>query len=182
MTKSGLYFHIPFCKSKCPYCDFYSKKYCAGEDGAYCKRLIDKMKKYSGAFDTVYFGGGTPSIIKPHLIGEVLNAAKTQFEIDENSEITIECNPRENLKENFKLYKEYGINRISLGMQSAVDAERFALGRSAGKAEVEKAVNGARNAGIENISLELMLGIPKPLTKALILLIKLRPPTFRLIC
>ena len=161
MEKSGLYFHIPFCKSKCPYCDFYSKKYCEGEDTAYCERLTEEIKKYSGAFDTVYFGGGTPSIIKPHLIGEVLNAARKQFDIDKNSEITIECNPREDLSERFKKYAEYGINRISLGMQSAVDSERFALGRSAGKAEVERAVNAARDAGIENVSLDLMLGIPR---------------------
>ena len=161
MEKSGLYFHIPFCKSKCPYCDFYSKKYCVGEDAAYCERLKDEIKKYSGAFDTVYFGGGTPSIIKPHLIGEVLNAAKEQFDIDENSEITIECNPREDLRKRLKKYAGYGINRISLGMQSAVNSERFALGRSAGKAEVERTVTAARDAGIENISLDLMLGIPK---------------------
>ena len=159
--QNGLYYHIPFCKNKCPYCDFYSKKYCAGEDESYCKRLIEETKKYSGEFDTVYFGGGTPSIIKPHLIGEVLNAARSQFEINKNSEITIECNPREDLEESFKLYKSFGINRISLGMQSAVDKERFALGRSAGKAEVEKAINAAKAAGIENISLDLMLGIPK---------------------
>ena len=159
--KAGLYFHIPFCKSKCPYCDFYSKKYCAGEDEAYCKRLKEEIIKYSGGFDTVYFGGGTPSIIKPHLIGEVLTASRAQFDIDENSEITIECNPREDLSENFKLYKAYGINRISLGMQSAVDSERFALGRSAGKSEVEKAINDARDTGIDNISLDLMLGTPK---------------------
>ena len=160
MIKSGLYFHIPFCKSKCPYCDFYSKKYCEGEDESYCKRVISEIKKYSGSFDTVYFGGGTPSIIKPHLIGEVLNASKECFEIDKESEITIECNPRDDLKERFKQYRSFGINRISLGMQSAVDKERFALGRSAGKKEVEKAINDARLAGIENISLDLMLGIP----------------------
>ncbi len=161
MEKAGLYFHIPFCKSKCPYCDFYSVKYCEGLDGAYIERVKKEIKKYGGEFDTVYFGGGTPSIIKPHLIGEALNAAKKQFDIDKNAEITIECNPREDLKESFKLYKSFGVNRISLGMQSAVDKERFALGRSAGKKEVESAINSAREAGIENISLDLMLGIPK---------------------
>ncbi len=161
MEKAGLYFHIPFCKSKCPYCDFYSVKYCEGHDEAYINRVKEEIKKYSGSFDTVYFGGGTPSIIKPHLIGEALNAARKQFDIDKNSEITIECNPREELRENLKQYKSYGINRISLGMQSAIDKERFALGRSAGKKEVERAITSAREAGIENISLDLMLGIPK---------------------
>ena len=119
------------------------------------------MQEYEGKFDTVYFGGGTPSVIPEELIGSLLSVAKKRFDIDENSEITIECNPSKDLKESFKLYKSYGINRVSLGMQSAVDKERFALGRSAGKAQVEKAVFDAKSAGIENISLDLMLGTPK---------------------
>ena len=165
--KSGLYFHIPFCFNKCPYCDFYSVKYCEGESRNYVKRVIEEIKKYSGEFDTVYFGGGTPSAIPPELIGEILNASKEQFIIDENSEITVECNPKKELGEIFEKYAGYGINRISLGMQSAVDRERFALGRSAGRAEVERAVNAAKNAGIENVSLDLMLGIPNQTEESL---------------
>lgn len=159
--KAGLYIHIPFCKNKCPYCDFYSVKYHPDEAQEYCRRLIDEMKKYKGSFDTIYFGGGTPSIIEPNLIGSIINEAQSNFEIDKNSEITIECNPSKDLQNDFKLYKSYGINRVSLGMQSAVDKERFALGRSAGKIQVERAVFDAKNAGIENISLDLMLGTPK---------------------
>ncbi|MBQ9530461.1 MAG: radical SAM family heme chaperone HemW [Eubacterium sp.] len=161
MNKAGLYIHIPFCKNKCPYCDFYSVKYCESEAKEYCSRVIFQMKEFEGTFDTVYFGGGTPSIIPEELIGELLANAKEHFEIDKNSEITIECNPSRDLKESLKKYKSYGINRISLGMQSAVDKERFALGRSAGKEQVKKAVDDAKNAGIENISLDLMLGTPK---------------------
>ena len=167
MEQAGLYFHIPFCASKCPYCDFYSVKYCDEAAEEYCNRVIEEIRRYDGEFDSVYFGGGTPSIIKPHLIGEVLSAARGQFKIDKNSEITIECNPSSDLSEAFKLYKSYGINRVSIGMQSAVDSERFALGRRAGKKEVEKAVNDARAAGIENISLDLMLGTPKQTLKSL---------------
>lgn len=159
--KAGLYIHIPFCKNKCPYCDFYSVKHNCAEAEEYCNRVIAEMQRYEGGFDTVYFGGGTPSIIEPELIGKILTAAKKQFDIDADSEITIECNPSEDLSEAFKLYKSYGINRISLGMQSAVDKERFALGRSAGQKEVAKAVSDAKNAGIDNISLDLMLGTPK---------------------
>ena len=165
--KSGLYFHIPFCFNKCPYCDFYSVKYCESESRNYVKRVIEEIKKYSGEFDTVYFGGGTPSAIPPELIGEILNASKEQFIIDENSEITVECNPKKELGKIFEKYASYGINRISLGMQSAVDRERFALGRSAGRAEVERAVNAAKNAGIENVSLDLMLGIPNQTEESL---------------
>lgn len=167
MEKSGLYFHIPFCKNKCPYCDFYSVKYDCKSAEIYSDSIINEMKKYTGAFDTVYFGGGTPSIIEPQLIGNILGSAREHFDIDENSEITIECNPSKNLQDDFKLYKSYGINRISLGMQSAVDKERFALGRAAGKTQVAKAINDARNAGIENISVDLMIGTPKQSLKSL---------------
>ena len=158
--KAGLYFHIPFCFSKCPYCDFYSVKYCKEAAEAYISRLCAEIKKYDGSFDTVYFGGGTPSIIEHELIGRVLCEAKRQFDIDKCSEITIECNPSKNLADDFKAYSQFGINRISLGMQSARNKERFALGRSAGQTEVARAVSDAKNAGIDNISLDLMLGTP----------------------
>lgn len=161
MSKAGLYFHIPFCKNKCPYCDFYSVKYCESAARDYCILLCDEIKKYSGEFDTVYFGGGTPSLLPADLLCGVLDSARNHFDIDKNSEITVECNPREDLKASFETYAKAGINRISIGMQSAVDSERFALGRSAGKREVEKTVADAKNAGLENVSLDLMLGTPK---------------------
>lgn len=161
MEKSGLYFHIPFCKSKCPYCDFYSVKYDEELAVRYTDEIIQIMKQYQGSFDTVYFGGGTPSVISAELIGKILNEARRQFYIAPDSEITIECNPSKDLSEDFEKYAEYGINRISLGMQSARNEERFALGRSAGRVQVEKAIADARRAGIENISLDLMLGTPK---------------------
>ncbi len=160
MDKAGLYFHIPFCKNKCPYCDFYSVKYCESAARDYCILLKNEIAKYHGEFDTVYFGGGTPSLLPAELLCGVLDAARKQFGIDENSEITIECNPREDLKESFDLYRKSGINRISIGMQSAVDKERFALGRAAGKAEVARTVTDAKSAGFDNISLDLMLGTP----------------------
>lgn len=161
MEKAGLYFHIPFCKSKCPYCDFYSVKYDEELAVRYTDEIIQIMKQYQGSFDTVYFGGGTPSVISAELIGKILNEARRQFFIAPDSEITIECNPSKDLSEDFEKYAEYGINRISLGMQSARNEERFALGRSAGRVQVEKAIADARRAGIENISLDLMLGTPK---------------------
>lgn len=160
--KAGLYLHIPFCANKCPYCDFYSVQYEKEAAKAYVNRLIAEFEKYRGAeFDTVYFGGGTPSILESELIGSILKAARNNFYIDCNSEITIECNPGKNLEEDFKRYADYGINRISLGMQSAVKTERLALGRKAGKEDVAKAIYNAENAGITNISLDLMLGTPK---------------------
>lgn len=159
--KNGLYIHIPFCRSKCPYCDFFSVKYDETLAKKYADRLIAEMKKYSGSFDTIYFGGGTPSIINADLIGRIINAAKEQFNISSDCEITVECNPSKNLERDFEKYVSFGVNRISLGMQSARNEERFALGRSAGQTEVARAVSDAKKAGINNISLDVMLGTPK---------------------
>ena len=158
--KAGLYFHIPFCKSKCPYCDFYSVKYSVPAAQQYCRALLEVLRQYNGSFDTVYFGGGTPSVMEPALLGEILQAAREHFDIAPDSEITVECNPSKDLRGAFLQYRGFGINRISLGMQSAVDRERFALGRSAGRAQVTKAIDDARAAGFTNISLDLMLGTP----------------------
>ena len=165
--RSGLYFHIPFCKSKCPYCDFYSVKFDEASAQQYVQEICDEIKQYQGIFDTVYFGGGTPSILPPELIGKILDCARAQFEISDDAEITVECNPSKDLSEDFKKYASYGVNRISVGMQSAVDSERFALGRAAGKNEVERTINYARQSGIENISLDLMLGTPKQTIESL---------------
>lgn len=167
MSESGLYFHIPFCKSKCPYCDFYSVKFDEAPARQYVQEICDEIKQYQGIFDTVYFGGGTPSILPPELIGKILDCARAQFEISDDAEITVECNPSKDLSEDFKKYASYGVNRISVGMQSAVDSERFALGRVAGKNEVERTINYARQSGIENISLDLMLGTPKQTIESL---------------
>lgn len=165
--RSGLYFHIPFCKSKCPYCDFYSVKFDEASAQQYVQEICDEIKQYQGIFDTVYFGGGTPSILPPELIGKILDCARAQFEFSDDAEITVECNPSKDLSEDFKKYASYGVNRISVGMQSAVDSERFALGRAAGRNEVERTINYARQSGIENISLDLMLGTPKQTIESL---------------
>lgn len=159
--RSGLYFHIPFCKNKCPYCDFYSVKFDEASARQYVQEICDEIKQYQGVFDTVYFGGGTPSVLPPELICKILDCARKQFDISDDAEVTVECNPSKDLSDDFKKYASYGVNRISLGMQSAVDSERFALGRAAGKNEVERTINYARQSGIDNISLDLMLGTPK---------------------
>lgn len=157
----GLYIHIPFCRSKCPYCDFYSVRYQQDAAEKYVSRLIDEMKKYNSSFDTVYFGGGTPSVLDSRLTGEMIRAARENFNISSDCEITVECNPSKDLEKDFEDYAAFGVNRVSIGMQSARNSERFALGRAAGQAQVAKAVNDAKKAGIYNISLDVMLGIPR---------------------
>lgn len=164
---NGLYFHIPFCRSRCPYCDFYSVKYENTLAEQYVKRLLDEIKKYNGSFDTIYFGGGTPSIMESRLIGDIIDSAKARFEISDDCEITVECNPSSVTERLFEDYAGFGVNRISLGMQSARNEERFALGRAAGQSEIANAVSGAKKAGITNISLDIMLGTPKQTIESL---------------
>lgn len=159
--KSGLYYHIPFCRNKCPYCDFFSTKYCESAAREYIEELKEKAVEYDGEFDTIYFGGGTPSILPAEYICDIIDFSKEHFVIDDDCEITVECNPSKDMSEDFLEYARHGVNRISLGMQSAVDKERFALGRTAGKEQVQKAIDDAKNAGISNISLDIMLGTPK---------------------
>lgn len=158
---AGLYIHIPFCFSKCPYCDFYSTKYTPTAADAFAKKLKGQMQDYTGSFDTVYFGGGTPSILEPRVLTGILQAVRDHFAIDPAAEITVECNPSKNLTGDMEQYAAAGINRVSIGMQSAVDRERFALGRRAGSGEVARTVAAAKAAGITNISLDVMLGTPK---------------------
>lgn len=158
---AGLYIHIPFCFSKCPYCDFYSTKYTPAAADAFAEKLGVQMQNYTGNFDTVYFGGGTPSILEPRVLTGILQAVRDHFAIDPAAEITVECNPSKDLTRDMEQYAAAGINRVSIGMQSAVDRERFALGRRAGSGEVARTVAAAKAAGITNISLDVMLGTPK---------------------
>lgn len=110
-------------------------------------------------FDTVYFGGGTPSCFSAHRIAAILQCVHKNFTLID-PEITLECNPSSVSEEFFKQVHECGVNRISMGMQSAVDEERKALGRASSKNQVQNAVRWAKRAGITNISLDLMLGVP----------------------
>lgn len=158
---AGLYIHIPFCFSKCPYCDFYSTQYTPTAADAFAEKLGGQMQDYTGSFDTVYFGGGTPSILEPRVLTGILQAVRDHFAIDPAAEITVECNPSKDLTGDMEQYAAAGINRVSIGMQSAVDRERFALGRRAGSGEVARTVAAAKAAGITNISLDVMLGTPK---------------------
>ncbi len=170
--KAGLYFHIPFCRGKCPYCDFYSvtSKQCTDE---YVDALCDEIatrRRMSGfvkpdetiQVDTLYFGGGTPSLMTGEQLLRVINTAKENFSVAFSPEITVECNPSSpGLADFLVSAKKAGVNRISLGMQSSSDKERKSLGRAGGKDSVRNAVALSRKAGIENISLDVMIGVPE---------------------
>ena len=166
----GLYIHIPFCRSKCPYCDFYSCLSKNADIENYVGSVIDEIKtgrrtkefteNTDFTFDTIYFGGGTPSVIGADNIGKIINCAKEFYNISDDAEITIECNPSTVDEEFFRKLSSYGVNRISLGMQSAVDNERKKLGRFADRNQILSVISDARKNGITNISLDVMLGIP----------------------
>ncbi|MBR3869708.1 MAG: radical SAM family heme chaperone HemW [Clostridia bacterium] len=166
----GLYIHIPFCRSKCPYCDFYSCLSKNADIESFVNAVIDEIKTGRRAteftknsdlsFDTVYFGGGTPSVIGADNIGRIINCAKKYYSISDKAEITVECNPSTVDDEFFRKLSFYGVNRISLGMQSAVDNERRKLGRFADRNQVLSVIDSAKKYGIDNISLDVMLGIP----------------------
>ena len=177
-TKTGLYFHIPFCQSKCPYCDFYSVAD-KGQKESYVDALCEELRSFDriGEFvkkdgkipvDTIYFGGGTPSLLSVPQLGKILQSVRENFDVTEDAEITAECNPSSpELREFLRGAALYGINRISLGMQSSSAAERKRLGRRGTASDVENAVRYAREAGIENISLDVMVGVPDSNTDTL---------------
>ncbi len=164
--KVGIYIHIPFCAHKCPYCDFYSKKPAHMEMDSYKQALIERIellgKKYSYGFeaDTVYFGGGTPSLMGGDALCEILGAVKTAFKVEDGAEVTVEANPESVSGEFFRCVKAGGFNRLSMGLQSANEDELRLLGRAHSCEDVARAVGMARQAGIENITLDLMLGLP----------------------
>lgn len=159
----GIYIHIPFCKGKCPYCDFYSLKADESKKDSYLKAVLFELKRWknkiSDEIDTVYFGGGTPSVFGAERIKKVIDCIRDNYTLV-SPQITVECNASSTDGEFFKVLSSAGVNRISMGMQSAVEKERKALGRESNPSMIERAVKQAKSAGIADISLDLMLGVP----------------------
>ena len=164
----GLYIHVPFCKSKCIYCDFYSLPGISeARMDAYTAALTAHLTEAAPQaahhrVDTVYFGGGTPTLLGAARLTRILKTIRKQYSVTKDAEITLEANPdsAQDLRE-LKALRRAGFNRISLGMQSACDAELKALGRVHTAAQVGSAVETARKAGIRNVSLDLIYGLPR---------------------
>ncbi len=171
MKSFGIYIHVPFCESKCPYCDFYSrppkgsgknkeeyiKEYTAGVKN----RLVSYAKKYgSRPVDSVYFGGGTPSVLGADALAEILAAIKENFHVTTDAEITTEANPCSVDEEFFLTLRKSGFNRLSMGLQSANGEELKLLGRRHTAEEAAEKVRLAQKCGFDNISLDLMIALP----------------------
>lgn len=158
--KVGIYIHIPFCASKCKYCDFYSVT-SAESQRDYTETALREVEQYRGRgirADTLFFGGGTPSLMEPESLIRMVERCRDIFDLD--GEITIEANPDSVTLESLQKLRRAGINRISFGAQSAQDEELHFLGRRHNAIRIGEAVSEARQAGFERISLDIMLGIP----------------------
>jgi len=158
----GLYVHIPFCLRKCPYCDFYSVTD-SSRQRAFVRALLAEMTMANGvpfSFDTLYIGGGTPSLFDAPTIRRIIGAARESHRLLPDAEITIEANPGTVDPAQLQGFREAGINRISIGVQSFQDARLRFLGRIHSQRESHQAVRWSRDAGFENLGIDLVYGTP----------------------
>lgn len=167
-NKLGLYIHIPFCRSKCAYCDFYSitdtKNY-----RRYIDSLILHMEDYSASIenytiDSIFIGGGTPTVIPKNLMLDLFDGIFDNFNVTKDAEITLEANPATIDMGMLKKYRSEGVNRLSIGMQSSCDNELKALTRIHTFEDFEESFRAARKANFDNINIDLMYGIPEQTT------------------
>ena len=161
----GVYIHIPFCASKCGYCDFYSLEHCDKSIGKYQDALLRHIREAASTMapyyiDTLYFGGGTPSYYGAKRLTEIFNALKRAGKVLKSAEVTVECNPDSVSRRDLKMLKKEGVNRISLGVQSASDDLLKIIGRRHNFTQVKTAVKLIREAGFDNLSIDLIYGLP----------------------
>ena len=162
----GLYIHIPFCRSKCAYCDFYSLAGAEERMDDYCRALERHLAEVAPQAechkaDTVYFGGGTPSYLGAERLCRLLGSIRKLYKVDKHAEITLEANPDSATdRKTLKRLRKAGFNRLSLGVQSMDDALLQAIGRIHTRQQVQEAVAAARKAGFKNLSLDLIYGLP----------------------
>ncbi len=160
-----LYLHIPFCQEKCRYCDFLSAPAQEEVKESYIKALHEEIRQKSKAYEhysvpSVFIGGGTPSVFDGAAIARLMESLYTFFSVEKNAEITIECNPGTLNREKAAHYRQAGVNRISLGLQSARDEELKLLGRIHTFEAFLKNYDAVRSAGFDNVNLDLMFGLP----------------------
>ena len=166
----GLYISVPFCRSKCTYCNFASGVYPASEHARYVDRLIEDLRtagKWAARMgvelprrmDSVYLGGGTPSLLAPELLAQLFAAVQAEFELELEAEITVECAPGQLADETLEALAAWGVNRVSLGVQSFIDREAAVSGRLHSRAVVLEDLRRLRAAGIHNLNIDLIAGL-----------------------
>mgnify|MGYP003289314283 CR=1 FL=1 len=166
MNNTGLYIHIPFCVRKCNYCDFYSINASEDQQIEYVNKVkesVDYWQKNALCnkhIDTVYFGGGTPSVLGTDLLSDLLDKITSTMNVTKDAEITMEMNPNSAATLDLPVLSKYGLNRISMGLQTSNDEELKLLGRSHTSKDAQKAIEAFHKANLTNFSLDVMLGIP----------------------
>jgi oxygen-independent coproporphyrinogen-3 oxidase len=166
----GIYVSLPFCRSKCTYCNFASGVYPASDHARYLERVIEDLagaKAWAASLgaelprriDTVYLGGGTPTLLAPELLAKLFAAMRAEFSLDADAEITVECAPGQLADATLETMVTAGVNRVSLGVQSFVDSEAHASGRLHNRATVEADLRRLRAAGIANLNVDLIAGL-----------------------
>lgn len=158
----GLYIHVPFCSAICHYCNFNRGLMDAALKSAYVDALATHVGREAEpvAIDTIYFGGGTPSLLEPSEIARLLATCRASFDVAPDTEVTMEANPETVDLARLEGFREAGVNRLSFGVQSFLDDELRRLGRLHGAARARAAIGEARAAGFDNVSLDLMMWLP----------------------
>ncbi|MBC7930250.1 MAG: radical SAM family heme chaperone HemW [Rubrivivax sp.] len=168
MSRAGVYIHIPFCRARCSYCDFATGAYESALADAYVRALAREIEAFDrGAggeraeVDTVYFGGGTPSLLTPAQAARILDAVRRRFHVAPDAEVTMEMNPGTVTPEALRDFRAAGVNRASFGAQTFDDAELKRLGRTHTADDTRRTLSLLRDAGFDNISFDLIAGLPE---------------------
>lgn len=169
MDNLGIYIHIPYCAKKCPYCDFFSERYNKNSIMQYTDAVLRNLEYYSRRriADTIYFGGGTPSLMPAECIEKIINSVKRNFILNENSEITLEVNPNTVNADKLSDLYNAGVNRLSVGVQSLVKSELKMLGRTHTAERAVETVINAEKAGFKNISCDMIIGVPNQTSESI---------------
>jgi oxygen-independent coproporphyrinogen III oxidase len=159
----GLYLHIPFCASICSYCNFNRGLFDAELKAQYVRALETEIRRTSdgSAADTIFFGGGTPSLLEPEEIASLISVCRESFDVAADAEVTLETNPETVTLQRMRGFRDAGVNRVSLGVQSLIDAELRRLGRTHSSERAREAVGEVRGSGFDNISVDLMMWLPQ---------------------
>ncbi len=167
----GIYLSVPFCKAKCSFCNFASGVFAADRMDGYVARLCEEMREarafagelgheFPGRVDSVYFGGGTPSLLTPELVRRVFAKLRGEFEVERGAEITVECAPGQLSAQTLEAMQRGGVNRLSFGVQSFVDEECAAVGRLHTGASCREELRRVAEAGMERVGVDLIVGLP----------------------
>jgi oxygen-independent coproporphyrinogen-3 oxidase len=171
MNRAGVYIHVPFCRSRCSYCDFATGAYEGALAESYVRALAREVESFArvegGAeVDTVYFGGGTPSLLTPAQVSFVLEAVRRRFDVDARAEVTLEMNPGTVTPESLRALRDAGVNRASFGAQTFDDRELRRLGRTHTSDDTRRTFEALRAAGFDNVSFDLIAGLPRQTLEA----------------